>query len=361
MTRSSSTGVAQTRSVAEPTLDVLTRHAHNPSAYLALNEGNLTFEVDGIDGVVIYRPSGRFLIQFGGVFAPPDQQAELLTEFVRWARQNRRRVISVQLMPEDTDIYLRAGFGVNQLGASYARSLDGFSMSGKHFVKIRNKISRANRDGVRVREVAAVRERTPQLMEALNEVDWVWLKAKGFGVAEIDFMIGQRGGWAERRRRLFVAEHAGRLVGYQVFSPVFGRHSGWLHDLSRRIPDAPTGVSELILSTAVRQFVGEKTPYLHFGLTPFTSLDPKHRLPGHSPFVDRFVRWLGTRAEWIYPAQSQVAYKLKWQPDLIQPEYVAFQDGVSLSAVWRLMRVTKAVSLRRGRKSVTRRPASPHE
>ncbi|WP_390479820.1 phosphatidylglycerol lysyltransferase domain-containing protein, partial [Frankia casuarinae] len=128
-----------------------------------------------------------------------------------------------------------------------------------------------------------------------------------------------------------------------------------------RIPDAPTGVSELILSTAVRQFVGEKTPYLHFGLTPFTSLDPKHRLPGHSPFVDRFVRWLGTRAEWIYPAQSQVAYKLKWQPDLIQPEYVAFQDGVSLSAVWRLMRVTKAVSLRRGRKSVTRRPASPHE
>jgi hypothetical protein len=38
-----------------------------------------------------------------------------------------------------------------------------------------------------------------------------------------------------------------------------------------------------------------------------------------------------------------VAYKLKWAPDLVQPEYVAFAGGISLRSVWALLRLTNAV------------------
>lgn len=335
------------RSAAAVTLARLRRYSNLPDAYIALHTGNFSFEVPGIDGVIVYRPSGRFLIQFGGVFAAPDRQEELLRAFVRRAAEDNRRVISVKLLRDDIDVYIRTGFAINQLGASYARSLaEGFSLSGNRMAKIRKNISRAARDGVTVRELAVV-QRTPQLMAMLDDVDRSWLKSKGFGVAELDFMNGERGGPADQLRRLLVAEREGRIVGYATFSPVFGRHAGWLADLTRRMSDAPRGTSDVLLSNAIRQFLREHVAYLHLGLTPFTGIDPKYRVEGGSPLGDRIVHWLSTRGRFVYPAQSEVAYKLKWQPDLIQPEYVAFHDGLSLRAVWRLLRVTKAVSFNR--------------
>ena len=55
-------------------------------------------------------------------------------------------------------------------------------------------------------------------------------------------MVGERGGAAGAMRRMFIATDAdGHVLGYITFSPVYGRRSGWLHDLSRRRPDAPPG------------------------------------------------------------------------------------------------------------------------
>ena len=44
----------------------------------------------------------------------------------------------------------------------------------------------------------------------------------------------------------------------------------------------------------------------------------------------------------IYPAASQLAYKEKWGLDLVQPEYIAFQGGISPRRLWSLLRVTNA-------------------
>jgi hypothetical protein len=78
-------------------------------------------------------------------------------------------------------------------------------------------------------------------------------------------------------------------------------------------------------------------------LTPFTALDPSNELPGHSRTGRWLIRQLARRGAAVYPAQTQVAYKLKWQPDIVQPEYVGFQGRLSMGAVWQLLRLTGAV------------------
>jgi lysylphosphatidylglycerol synthetase-like protein (DUF2156 family) len=45
----------------------------------------------------------------------------------------------------------------------------------------------------------------------------------------------------------------------------------------------------------------------------------------------------------IYPAETQAQYKLKWHPETIVPEYVAFEGRFRLSAAWRLMLLTRAI------------------
>ena len=156
-------------------------------------------------------------------------------------------------------------------------------------------------------------------------------------------MVGQRGGPAQPSRRLFAAlDEAGMVLAYVSFSPVYGARSGWLHDLSRRRPDAPPGVLELIVVTAIETFLAEQASHLHFGFTPFTSLSPEHEVTGASRVAARILQFLAKHGSALYPAASQLAYKEKWGLDLVQPEYIAFQGGISLRRLWGLLRVTNA-------------------
>ena len=321
---------------------ILARHAENPSAFLALNDETRHFTVPGVDGVIAYRLAGRrTIVQFGGVFADPDpsaDQALLLAAFLDFAHVQRRKVAAVQLMRQDAGLYATYGFTVNQLGADYARELAGFNLRGKKHMQLRNKVSRARRAGVSVVEAD-----TDRLGPQLDEIDRVWLRSKGRHAKELKLMVGQRGGPAQPSRRLFAAlDPAGTMLAYVSFSPVYGTQSGWLHDLSRRHPDAPPGVLELIVVTALEKFQAERASHLHFGFTPFTSLSPEHEVTGASRVAARILQFLAKHGSAIYPAASQLAYKEKWGLELVQPEYIAFQGGISLRRIWSLLRVTNA-------------------
>jgi lysylphosphatidylglycerol synthetase-like protein (DUF2156 family) len=318
---------------------ILARRAENPSAFLALNDETCHFTVDGVDGVIAYRLAGRrTIVQLGGAFADPADQGLLLTAFLGFARSQRRKVVAVQLMRQDAELYATYGFTVNQVGADYARELSGFSLRGKKHMQLRNKVSRARRAGVSVVEAD-----NDRLGPQLDEIDRLWLRSKGRHVKELKLMVGQRGGPIQPDRRLFAAlDETGTALAYVSFSPVYGTQSGWLHDLSRRRPDAPPGVLELIVVTAIETFAAERASHLHFGFTPFTNLSPEHEVPGASRVAARILRFLATHGSAVYPAASQLAYKEKWGLELVQPEYIAFQGGVSLRRLWNLLRVTNA-------------------
>jgi len=324
---------------------VLQRHASNPSAFLALNRETSRFEVPGVDGFAAYRRAGRScIVQLGGVFAGPQDQGRILDGLVDMAGRERSRLVAVQLLGSDAERYAARGFTVNQLGASYGRSLADFNLKGRAHMQLRNKISRARRAGVVVSEVGVDRPASAELDAQLDAIDGRWLAGKGRHVKELAFMVGERTGPLAGLRRLFVAADAdGGLLGYITFSPVYGPSAGWLHDLSRRRPDATPGTMELVIVTAVVRFRAEGADFLHFGLTPFTGLAPEHELAGHSGVAARLVRLLAAHGHHVYPAADQVAYKQKWAPDLVQPEYVAFRGGVSLRSVWSLLRLTNAV------------------
>ena len=99
---------------------------------------------------------------------------------------------------------------------------------------------------------------------------------------------------------------------------------------------------ESIIVTAVATFRAEGASHLHFGFTPFTGLDPAAESAAPSRLAGAVVRFLAAHGARVYPAADQVAYKLKWAPDLVEPEYVAFAGGVTLGAVWHLLRLTNA-------------------
>ncbi|MFF3662461.1 bifunctional lysylphosphatidylglycerol flippase/synthetase MprF [Streptomyces olivochromogenes] len=325
--------------------EMLRRYGSHSSAFLAMNSGNRRFHTDGVDGFVPYREAGRrHLFQLGGPVCAVEDRPSLLTALLARAGSERRRVAAVQLSRPQAELHARHGFVVNQFGASFSIALDGYSLGGQRMVKVRNMVNRARREGVSVTETPAEERDGAKVTAALDAVDAAWLRAKGRHVKELEFLIGERGGPGAPHRRLFTAVHEGRTVGYVSYSPVFGEHAGWLYDLTRRLPDAPPGTVELLFATALRQFQDESCGWLHLGFTPFVQLGPDTAAPGRtSAFLHRCVEVLAAKGRAIYPAAAQESFKLKWRPQLIEPEYLAFQGRVSPGAVWQLMRLTKSV------------------
>jgi lysylphosphatidylglycerol synthetase-like protein (DUF2156 family) len=317
------------------THELVARYSDNPSAFLALNDGNCRFSRPGFEGVVVYREAGRRLVVLGAPFGP--DRAALLYRFLAFARNRGRQVVAIQAQQSDVDTYAAAGFTVNQVGASYAVDLAEFTLRGTRFVRLRNKISRARRSGVTVAEV-----RYQDWEHAIAVLDRTWLRSKGRHAKQLEFLVGQLGGAMQARRRLFVATIDGRLVGYISYSPAYGSRPGWLHDLSRRSPDGPPGIMEAINSVAMETFLAEGARWLHFGFTPFTGLDPALE---HSS-ASRWFRWLvgqlATRGGAVYPSASQLAYKLKWAPHVVSPEYVAFSGSASLGGFAQVFRAANA-------------------
>nr|WP_078959800.1 DUF2156 domain-containing protein [Streptomyces sp. NRRL B-24085] len=320
-------------------LEAVRRHtqADNPSAFLALNRGNDVFTVPGTDGVIIYRRTGRFLVQFGGPFCAVDEYENLLERFVAHAREQDLTLVAVQLQRPDATVYAEHGFTVNQIGASWAVRIPEFTLRGTRFMQLRNKISRAHRNGLVVAEVDAER-----WYQALADIDQAWLSGKGEEARPLEFLVGECGGPAQEHRRLFLGTIEGRPVSYISYSPVFGSRAGWMHDLSRRVPGGSPGLMEAINATAIETFRSEGTEWLHFGFTPFTGLAPENEMPGHSRAFQWLMHFLWEHGAALYPAQTQLSYKEKWAPDTVLPEYVAFHGAASLSSFAHIFRACNA-------------------
>lgn len=313
---------------------ILATGSDNPSAFLALNAGNSHFTVPGLEGVITYRAAGRRLVQFGG----PAGDSRLLRHFTDFARERHRKVVAIQVQAHDVPVYEAAGYTVNQIGASYAVDLTRFTLRGKKFVRLRNKIARATRSGLLVREVAQ-----PDWDDRMRALDKAWLASKGKHAKELAFLVGEYGGTHQPLRRLFVGTIDGDLAGYVSYSPAYGSRPGWLHDLSRRRPDGPPGVMETINSTAIDTFRSEGVPWLHFGFTPFTGLAEQFATDSRSGWFAWLVRQLAARGAAVYPAATQLAYKDKWAPHVVIPEYVAFQGRASLYGFLQVFRAANAL------------------
>lgn len=318
----------------------------HPSGWLALSPRNARFERPGRPGFVAYRERGKHLVLFGGAHAPPGEAGALLDAFLDHAAARRRRVIAVQLRAEQAALFAARGFTVNRFGASYGLSIAEHGLGGGARMKLRQKVRRAEKLGLRALELGPDLPRDAGSFARLEEISAAWLEKKG--KKELDFMIGELGAPEVLRRRVFVAteprpDGSQRWVGFISYVPAYGARAGWLHDLTRRLPDAPPGTMELINHAAVERFRAEGSSWLHFGFTPF--LIPEGaapELPGRSRLAAWIIGLLGRWGRAIYPAADQVRYKLKWAPDHVEAEWIAFRP-LSLRAILDLLLLTRSI------------------
>lgn len=315
------------------------RFINHPSGFLACAPANLRYQLSGLEGFVSFRVQGKYRIAFGGVHSPLAEREPLLRAFLDATRQAGQRPLFVQVPRHQVNLFAGEGAVVNRLGSSFALALKGYSLRGTAKISLRNKIHRAKRAGLIAVELGRDSPKTPVPAAQIDRISALWLRDKG--KKELAFMVGATRDALDSYRRTFVALDAqGNVVAFITYVPAWGEKPGYLHDLSRRHPDAPPGTMELINAFAIARFQTEDVANLHFGFTPFvmTGEEPV----GASGLMSRLSAFLYSHGRLIYPAKSQADYKRKWGADQVEPEYLA-GFPISLSAVFALLRLTRAL------------------
>jgi lysylphosphatidylglycerol synthetase-like protein (DUF2156 family) len=90
-------------------------------------------------------------------------------------------------------------------------------------------------------------------------------------------------------------------------------------------------------------FHAEGARWLHFGFTPFTGLTDEFGTASRSRWFRWLVGQLGARGAAVYPAATQLAYKEKWAPHAVIPEYVAFDGRASLYGFLQVFKAANAL------------------
>jgi len=299
--------------------DLVKRYGQNPTSYLTLESDKHLFFGRDVEGVVAYGIVGDTVVVLGDLICAPTDFIVLLSEFRNFCENVASGCIFMSATDHFIDKYQEFGYQVTKCGEEARFDLATWAMAGGAAMKGRQKVSRARRLGVTVREYKPLVQRERDVEAAIARVSHEWLAGKKS--AALGFGVGGNGLDDPADRRYFVAYDAqGTLCAYNVFLPYDGG-AGWLVDVTRRGKEAPTGVTELLVVEGFATFKEEGATSASMGLAPLANLldddgsgtaDEKLL----NQFYERFNRFYGFK-------DLQVAKK-KYGPSAWFPQYFIY-------------------------------------
>lgn len=246
--------------------DLVLRYGHNPHSYLTLEHDKRLFFGRAVDGVIAYGVVGDTIVVLGDPICSPDGFVVLMTEFRGFCATVASGCIFLGATDTFHDGYREFGYRITKCGEEARFDLACYAMAGSAAAKARGKVNRARRAGITVREYQPARRRDHDTETAIAHVSHEWLRGKKSGT--LGFTVGGNGLDDPMDRRYFAAyDPDGRLCAYNVCLPYDGGR-GWLVDVTRRLPTAVPGVTELLVAEGLAVFKREGATSASLGLAP---------------------------------------------------------------------------------------------
>jgi phosphatidylglycerol lysyltransferase len=171
-----------------------------------------------------------------------------------------------------------------------------------------------------------------------------WLASRT--IAPMGFLVQVDPFVFPERRRFFVAEQSGKIVGFLGVIPIYAR-DGWFFEDFLRDPDAPNGTIEVLVDAGMRAAREAGVAMVTLGLAP---------LAGDVGFVLASAKKLGRG---LYDFDGLRAFKAKLSPRSWDPIFLSYPPGRSsvLAVVDTLTAFARGGLLKFGIETLLRGPA----
>lgn len=287
---------------------------------------------DGGQAFIMYGVRGQSWIVMGDPVGPPAESGDLVWKFRELCDRFDGRPIFYEVGTDHLPIYIDLGLSLLKLGEEARVSLDGFSLAGSARKNLRYLHRRVDKEGVsfEVHAPQAVRILLPEL----RKVSDAWLREKK--AREKAFSLGSFSPEYLCHFPCALVRHRERIVAFANIWLGADRNEMSI-DLMRYLPDAPKGVMDYLIVSAMLWGREEGYHWFSLGMSPLSGLE-NHPL---APLWHRFGNLIFRNGENFYSFEGLRQYKEKFQP-VWQPKYLACPGGLAVPAA--LLDVTTLIS-----------------
>ena len=322
----------------ERALALLERHGWNATSFQILEPG-FQYWFDGDDACVGYVDTGSAWVAAGSPIAAAERLAETTTRFAEAAARAGRRAC---LFATESRFCGHAAWPSLRIGEQpmwAPAEWDGILRGRK---SLREQLRRARAKGVVVRALGL--EELATRRAELDALIARWLASRT--IAPMGFLVQVDPFQFPERRRFFLAEQDGRIVGFLGIIPIYAR-DGWFFEDFLRDPAAPNGTIELLVDAGMRAAAAERVEVVTLGLAP---------LAGDVGPVLRSARKFGRV---LYDFDGLRAFKAKLSPRAWDPIFLSYPPGKSaaLAVADTLTAFARGGLLRFGIETLLRGPA----
>ncbi len=235
----------------------------------------------------------------------------------------------LQCSSETAQLLEARGFFVNSFGVETDLVLNRWSPSGKRAHMLRKNFNKAARLGVEVVEITDNREQ----LETARRVSDSWLLATKQISHELRMLTRPPVFAPEEGTRKFASYYKGEMVGIGFFDPlcIDKPGLGYVYQLLRDSPDAPTATGTHLLLSVAEEFRAAGIERLSLGLSP-NSLAEKE-IFRHSRWI-RGVLQISRKWPW-YNFEGQEFFKSRFGGDE-KTVFVASRSKFALSLLFNL-------------------------
>lgn len=305
--------------------------------------------------VVGYTRKGREFNVAGGPVCDPRILPAVCCEFEAAASRERCRVCYVCAEDRLHDVFARsANHAAIVIGAQPVWDPQRWPSIIERQASLRAQLNRSRNKGVVIETMAPGQMAShPGIRRVLRE----WVASRRLPplrfLVEPNVLDG-----VMQDRVSFVAMRNGNPVAFLVASPVAAKH-GYLIELLARAPDAPNGVSELLIDAAMRLFAREKCNYITLGLVALATA-ARREMRRNPIWLRAAMNFARTHANRFYNFRGLEQFRLKMLPERWETIYAISNErsfsprtlysvGASFSGIspWAAIGIGVAKAIRR--------------
>ena len=308
--------------------DLVLEHGWNATSYQIVNPGITHWFSSANDAVVGYVPYAGYRVVAGAPVCSLQRLPAVVEEFESASNAARHKVCyfgaeaRLDQVLANSDRHSRA-----LLGAQPAWNPANWDVLVNSHKSLRAQLNRATNKSI------SIVEYTPEEAMAaldLQRVLGIWLS--GRGLPPLHFLVEPSTLDRLADRRVFVARHGEAatdepVAAFAVLSPIPARN-GWLVEQFPRVPRAPNGTIELLLTTAIRAIAESGATYVTLGMAPLARRD--HAQETEPRWLRTLLGFAALHGKRFYNFRGLESFKSKFNPEDWEPVY-AIENSPSFS------------------------------
>jgi len=293
-------------------------YGQNPCSYLALEDDKIIYFGKEVDGVIAYGIVGNVVTVCADPICAPKDFVCFLAEFKAFCADCSYECIFLGT----TSLYLKE---YEMLGYSHVKSgeeavfeLADYQLAGGKMAKLRTLINHANKE-VTTHEYKPLEKKDIEIEKGIAAVSEAWLEGKKS--SQLGFSVGGVGLEDPMDRRYFYASDAdGKIVAFNVFLP-YANKTGYMADVTRRIPHAPGGVTEKLIFDGFMTFKEEGSTLGSMGQAPLANV---HEEGVKDNMTVKIIEFIYENCNKFYGFKDLHKAKEKYSPTIWAPGYFVF-------------------------------------